>query len=472
MRMGTPAARWVLLATVLGSGVAFLDGTVVNVALPSIAEDLDASTGDLQWVVNAYLVTLSAFVLLGGSLGDRYGRKRVFLLGLAGFTAASMVCGLAPNIGVLIAARSVQGVGAALLVPGSLAIISAAFHPDDRAAAVGVWSGLGGVAGAVGPFVGGYLIDSVSWRLAFFINLPLALGVVVASRHVPESQADGAPGLDLAGAVTASAGLALSTYALIEGRPAIGVAGLAVLVVFVVVEARAPAPMLPLTLFRNRQFSGANLTTLAMYAALSGAFFLLVLQLQVALGYSALEAGSALLPVTLLMVGLSSRAGAWAQRIGPRLPMTIGPVGVAAGLLLWTRVGVGTTYVEAVLPGAVVFGLGLACTVAPLTATIMASADAAHLGAASGVNNAIARIAGLLAVAILPIVVGLDVSGSPASVDTAVNDAMVIAAVLALLGGVVAFLTVRTGADVETPTQATVAAQPCGDPCLEHLRAA
>ena len=472
MRMGTPAARWVLLATVLGSGVAFLDGTVVNVALPSIAEDLDASTGDLQWVVNAYLVTLSAFVLLGGSLGDRYGRKRVFLLGLAGFTAASMVCGLAPNIGVLIAARSVQGVGAALLVPGSLAIISAAFHPDDRAAAVGVWSGLGGVAGAVGPFVGGYLIDSVSWRLAFFINLPLALGVVVASRHVPESQADGAPGLDLAGAVTASAGLALSTYALIEGRPAIGVAGLAVLAVFVVVEARAPAPMLPLTLFRNRQFSGANLTTLAVYAALSGAFFLLVLQLQVALGYSALEAGSALLPVTLLMVGLSSRAGAWAQRIGPRLPMTIGPVGVAAGLLLWTRVGVGTTYVEAVLPGAVVFGLGLACTVAPLTATIMASADAAHLGAASGVNNAIARIAGLLAVAILPIVVGLDVSGSPASVDTAVNDAMVIAAVLALLGGVVAFLTVRTGADVETPTQATVAAQPCGDPCLEHLRAA
>jgi MFS family permease len=185
MRMGTSAARWVLLATVLGSGVAFLDGTVVNVALPAIAEDLDASTGDLQWVVNAYLVTLSAFVLLGGSLGDRYGRKRVFLLGLAGFTGASLLCGLAPNIGVLIGARSVQGVGAALLVPGSLAIISAAFHPDDRAAAVGVWSGLGGVAGAVGPFVGGYLIDSVSWRLAFFINLPLAMGVLFASRHVP-----------------------------------------------------------------------------------------------------------------------------------------------------------------------------------------------------------------------------------------------------------------------------------------------
>jgi hypothetical protein len=238
------------------------------------------------------------------------------------------------------------------------------------------------------------------------------------------------------------------------------------------VEARSPAPMLPLALFRNRQFSGANLTTLAVYAALSGAFFLLVLQLQVALGYSALEAGMALLPVTLLMVLLSSRAGAWAQRIGPRLPMTIGPIGVAAGLLLWTRVGVGTTYVEAVLPGAIVFGLGLACTVAPLTATIMASADSEHLGAASGVNNAIARLAGLLAVAILPIVVSLDVSGSPAAVDTAVNQAMVITAGLALLGGLVAFVTVRTGADVATPTQPTVAAQPCGDPCLEQARAA
>jgi EmrB/QacA subfamily drug resistance transporter len=472
MRMGTPAARWVLLATVLGSGVAFLDGTVVNVALPAIAADLDATTGDLQWVVNAYLVTLSAFVLLGGSLGDRYGRKRVFLLGLAGFTGASLLCGLAPNVGVLIGARSVQGVGAALLVPGSLAIISAAFHPDDRAAAVGTWSGLGGVAGAVGPFVGGYLIDSVSWRLAFFINLPLAVGVLVASRHVPESRASGAPRLDLAGAVTASAGLAISTYALIEGSAVVGLVGVGVLALFVVVEARAPAPMLPLALFRNRQFSGANLTTLAVYAALSGAFFLLVLQLQVALGYSALEAGSALLPVTLLMVALSSRAGAWGQRIGPRLPMTIGPVGVAAGLLLWTRVEVGATYVEAVLPGAIVFGLGLACTVAPLTATIMASADEEHLGAASGVNNAIARLAGLLAVAILPIVVALDVSAPPAAIDTAVHQAMVISAALALLGGLVAFVTVRTGADVETPTQPTVAGQPCGDPCLEHLRSA
>lgn len=464
--MGTTAARWVLLATVLGSGVAFLDGTIVNVALPAIADDLDAGLGDLQWVLNAYLVTLSAFVLLGGSLGDRYGRKRVFLLGLGGFTGASVLCGLAPNVGVLVGARAVQGIGAALLVPGSLAILSATFHPDDRAAAVGAWSGLGGVAGAIGPFVGGYLIDAVSWRMAFLINLPLAAGVVVASRHVPETRASGEPHLDLLGAVTASAGLALATYALIESQIAVGAVGVAVVGVFVVVEARSPAPMLPLTLFRSRQFSGANLTTLAVYAALSGAFFLLVLQLQVALGYSALEAGSALLPVTLLMLGLSARAGALAQRIGPRLPMTVGPAIVAAGLLLWTRVDAGSTYAAAVLPGAVVFGLGLSLTVAPLTATIMASSDEEHLGAASGVNNAIARIAGLLAVAVLPLVIGLDTAGSTGALDGAVDDAMVITAGLALVGGLVAFATVRTAASVSTPTQPTVAYHPCGHPCL------
>jgi hypothetical protein len=276
----------------------------------------------------------------------------------------------------------------------------------------------------------------------------------------------------VAGAVSASAGLALATYALIERQPVVGLAGAAALGAFIVIEARSVDPMLPLGLFRNRQFSGANLTTLAVYAALSGAFFLLVLQLKVALGYSALEAGSALLPVTLLMLSLSARAGAWAQRVGPRLPMTIGPVGVAVGLLLSTRVDAGASYVGAVLPGALVFGLGLACTVAPLTATIMASADEEHLGAASGVNNAVARIAGLLAVAILPIVIALDTAGPPGALDAAVEDAMVIAAVLALLGGLIAFVTVRTAADVATPIQPTVAAQPCGDPCLEQPAAA
>jgi EmrB/QacA subfamily drug resistance transporter len=467
MRMGTREARWVLLATVLGSGVAFLDGTIVNVALPVIARELDASLSQLQWVVDAYLVTLTALVLLGGSLGDRYGRRRVFLVGIYAFTAASALCGLAPSVEVLIAARAVQGIGAALLVPGSLAIISAVFHPDDRARAVGAWSGLGGIAVALGPFVGGWLIDSVSWRLAFFVNVPLAVAVVVASRHVPESSAARVGRLDVAGALAASVGLALATYGLIESAPVVAILGLAGLLAFVVLEAREAAPMLPLALFRSRQFSGANGTTLAVYAALGGAFFLLVIELQIVLGYSALEAGSALLPVTLLMLALSARAGALAQRIGPRLPMTIGPLGVAAGLLLFARVDEGTSYATTVLPGAIVFGLGLALTVAPLTATIMASADAAHLGVASGVNNAVARLAGLLAVAVLPLAVGLDTAGSPTALDAGVDRAMLVCAALAAIGGAVALLTVRTAVETTHPTQAAgVAVDPCGDPCL------
>lgn len=466
MRMGTTAARWVLLATVLGSGVAFLDSTVVNVALPTIAEDLDATLGDLQWVLDSYLVTLSSLVLLGGSLGDRFGRKRVFLVGLCGFMVASALCGLAPNVEVLILARALQGVGAALLVPGSLAIISAVFDPDDRARAVGAWSGLAGISTALGPFIGGWLIDSVSWRWAFFVNLPLGAAVIVAARHVPETRAEGGGPLDVVGAITASLGLGLATYGLIESSLVAGVLGAVTLVVFVVLEARQPAPMLPLELFRSRQFSGANATTLAVYAALGGAFFLVVLELQVVLGYSALEAGSALLPVTLLMLVFSSHAGALAQRIGPRLPMTLGPFGVAAGLVLWSRVDAGSSYASAVLPGAIVFGIGLTLTVAPLTATIMASADEGHLGAASGVNNAVARIAGLLAVAVLPLAVGLDTAGSRAALDQGVDRAMLVSAALALVGGLIAFATVRAGAHVASPAQGGVGGQPCGDPCL------
>ncbi len=469
MRMGTPAARWVLLATVLGSGVAFLDGTIVNVALPAIARDLHASLADLQWVLDAYLVTLTALVLLGGSLGDRYGRRRTFLLGLTGFTVASVLCGLAPDVQVLIAARAVQGVGAALLVPGSLAIISAVFDPQDRAQAVGAWSGLGGIATAVGPFVGGWLIDTVSWRLAFFVNLPFAALVALASRHVPETRSDTEEHLDGRGAAGASVGLALVTFGLIERSAAAALLGGVLLVVFVLIELRSPAPMLPLTLFKNRQFSGANATTLAVYAALSGAFFLLIIELQVVLHYSALEAGSALLPVTFLMLTLSARAGALAQRIGPRLPMTIGPCGVAAGLLLWTRVDAGSTYLGSVLPGAIVFGLGLSLTVAPLTATIMAAADGRHLGAASGVNNAIARLAGLLAVALLPAAVGLDTTGAASALHTGVAKALVVAAGLAAAGGLIALVTVRRGTKVETPTQPAL--HPCGDPCLAEATA-
>jgi EmrB/QacA subfamily drug resistance transporter len=467
MRMGTPQARWVLLATVLGSGVAFLDGTVVNVALPAIAEDLGTDLAGLQWVLDAYLVTLTALVLLGGSLGDRYGRRRVFLYGLHGFTAASIVCGIAPNVEVLILARAAQGVGAALLVPGSLAILSAVFDPGDRARAVGAWSGLGGIATAIGPFVGGWLVDSVSWRLAFFVNVPLAALVVLAARHVPETRSDADEHLDLPGALTASVGLALLTFGLIEEVAAATAGGAAVLVAFLVLEARSPSPMLPLALFRDGQFSGANAMTLAVYAALSGAFFLVVVELQAALGYSALEAGAALVPVTLLMLVLSSRAGALAQRIGPRLPMTLGPVGVAAGLLLWTQIDAGTGYVEGVLPGAIVFGLGLSLTVAPLTATIMASADDRHLGAASGVNNAVARLAGLLAVALLPAVVGLDTTGAAADLDQGVDDALLVAAALSVLGGLIALATVRRLEKVAPHAQPSLA-HPCGHPCLEE----
>jgi EmrB/QacA subfamily drug resistance transporter len=466
--MGTPAARWVLLATVLGSGVAFLDGTIVNVALPSIASDLGASLSDLQWVLDAYLVTLTALVLLGGSLGDRYGRRRVFLLGLAGFTGASMACGLAPDVQVLIVARAVQGIGAALLVPGSLAILSAVFDPEDRARAVGAWSGLGGVASAIGPFLGGWLIDSVSWRLAFFVNVPFAAAVVVAARHVPETSSGEEEHLDLRGAAAASLGLAFLTYGLIEEVAVVGVVGGVLLAGFLVLEWRSRAPMLPLTVFRNAQFSGANATTLAVYAALGGAFFLLVIELQVALHYSALAAGSALLPVTLLMLVLSARAGALAQRIGPRLPMTVGPLVVAGGLLLWTRVDAGGSYVGTVLPGAIVFGLGLSLTVAPLTATIMAAADDQHLGVASGVNNAIARLAGLLAVALLPAVVGLDTSGAAHALDTGVDSAMVVAAGLAVVGGLLSLATGRTVDEVRTPPAALPLHHPCGEPCQCH----
>jgi EmrB/QacA subfamily drug resistance transporter len=470
--MGTPAARWVIVATVLGSGIAFLDGTIVNVALPAIAEDLDASLGDLQWVLNAYLVTLTALLLLGGALGDRFGRRRVFLVGLGAFTAASLLCGAAPTVGVLIAARAAQGVGAAMLVPGSLAIISAVFHRDHRARAVGAWSGLSGIASAIGPFVGGWLIDAVSWRVAFLMNVPLAVAVLIASRHVPETLDPAAPrSLDVTGAMAAALGLALATYGLIEAEPAIAIAGVAALVAFLVIEGRSRHPMMELSLFRSAQFSGANAMTLTVYAALGGAFFLLVLQLQIVLGYSALEAGSALLPVTVLMLLLSSRAGALAQRIGPTIPMTVGPVVVAAGLALWAGVDDGSSYAGSVLPGAVVFGLGLSLTVAPLTATIMASADDRHLGVASGINNAVARLAGLLAVAVLPLLVGLDAAAaSPVDLDDGTDRAMWVCAALAIVGGLTALATVRRVRAVDTPAQPGVA-QPCLDPCVEKRAA-
>ena len=478
VRFGSATGRWVILATVLGSGLAFLDGTVVNVALPTIAEDLDAGLSGLQWTLDAYLVTLSSLLLLGGSLGDQYGRRRVYLLGMAAFTAASLLCGLAPNITLLVAARAVQGVGAAMLVPGSLAILSSTFHPDDRARAIGAWSALAGATSAIGPFLGGWLIDAVSWRLIFVINLPLAaVAGLVTLGHVPEIR----PGhlLDRpthrptwparrpspsgwppspSPSSRARAGSAPSR------RSAAG-AGVAALVAFVMIERRSRRPMLPLGIFRSRQFTGANLTTLAVYAALGGTLFLLVLELQLVLGYSALEAGASLLPVTMIMLLLSARMGALAQRIGPRGPMTVGPLVVAAGLVLLARVGAGDGYLTDVLPGVVVFGLGLSATVAPLTAAVLAAVEDAHMGVASGVNNAAARVAGLLAVAVLPAAVGLDLAGGPDAITQGVHRSLLVGAGLCVAGGLVAYATIRGGTAVQPTSQASVD-QPCHDPCL------
>jgi EmrB/QacA subfamily drug resistance transporter len=473
---GTPEGRWVIGAAVLGSGVAFLDGTVVNAALPAIAKDLNAGLPSLQWTLTGYLLTLGALIVVGGSLGDLYGRRRVFVAGLAGFAIASLGCALAPSTGILILARCVQGAAAAALVPGSLALISASFRVEDRGRAIGAWSGLAGISSAIGPFLGGWLIDSVSWRWVFIINLPLsAIAIAVALRHVPESRdEDSVRHVDVLGGATLSVGLAGIVYALIEGPAgasgavvavavALGVGGL---IAFAIIETRSPQPMVPLVLFRSRQFSGANAVTVAVYAAMGIAFFLIVVHLQTDLGYSALAAGSALLPVTAIMLVLSSRAGALAQRIGPRWPMTIGPIIVAIALVMLSGIDPGTSYVSGVLPGMLVFGLGLAITVAPLTAAVLAAVDDHHAGIGSAINNAAARIASLLAIAVVPAVAGLsdDFSGG-------YPKAILISAALAAVGGVIAYLTIRTAAPVETTAHVPVGPS-CHEPCVKIDQAA
>jgi len=452
---GTPRARWVLLATVLGSGMAFLDATVVNVALPTIGADLNASVAGLQWVINGYTLTLASLILLGGSLGDRFGRRRIFLLGTMWFAGASLLCGVAPTSEALVAARALQGIGGALLTPGSLAILQASFAMSDRGRAVGAWSGLSGVAAATAPFVGGWLIDLGSWRPIFLINVPLAVAVVVVSlRHVPETRdAARVRGIDVPGALLTVVGLAAVTWALIEagergattGVLSSGAIGLGSLAGFVAAERRVRHPMLPLEIFRSWQFSAANLVTFIVYASLSIMFFLFVVHLQQVLGYSPLQAGAATLPVTGLMLALSAPAGMLADRIGPRLPMTIGPLGIAAGLALMSRVQAEATYLGTILPGLLVFGLGLSLTVAPLTATVLAAATSKHAGIASGVNNAISRGAGLLAVAAIPGLTGLtgDAYRDPAIFASGFRAAMRISAALAAAGGLLAWLSIR-----------------------------
>jgi EmrB/QacA subfamily drug resistance transporter len=451
---GTPPGRWIIAVAVLGSGMAFLDGTVINVALPAIGEDFGAETSSLQWILNGYLLTLSALILIGGSLGDRHGRRRVFVLGVAAFTGASLLCAVAPSANALVVARLLQGVGGALLTPGSLAMIEASFRPEDRARAIGAWSGLSGVSTALGPLLGGWLVEAVSWRAIFLINIPLGLAVMVAAtRHVPETRDPTARGaLDVPGALLAALGLAGTTYALIQapedGASAVvvgaAIAGVAALAAFIVQERRSDNPMMPLSIFSSRQFSAANLVTFVVYAALGGVFFLLVAFLQISCNYSPIAAGAASLPVTLLMLLLSARAGALAQRIGARVPLTVGPLVIAAGMLLMSRIEPGDDYVTGVLPGIVVFGLGLTLVVAPVTATVLAAADSRHSGIASGINNAVARVAGLLAVAVLPIIAGItgDAFYDPDSMADGFRTAMMATAALAALGGLLAWLTI------------------------------
>ncbi|MGW7435283.1 MFS transporter [Streptomyces sp. NPDC054849] len=456
VHLASARGRWILLTTVLGSTMAMLDSTVVNVALPRIGQDLHADLAVLQWTVNAYLLTLAGLILVGGALSDRFGRRRIFVLGVVWFAVGSLLCGIAPNAGVLIAARALQGVGGALLTPGSLALIQGSIRAEDRGRAVGLWSGFGGVGAAVGPFLGGWLVDGPGWRWVFLLNVPVAaVCVPVALRHVPESRDPQAHGrFDVAGAILGAGSLGLITYALIEaptGSAAVtvtAVGGVLLGVAFVFVERRRPDPMVPPDIFASRQFTAVNLVTLCVYAALGGFFFLVVLQLQVVSGYSAMAAGAAVLPTTVLMLLLSARSGELGERIGPRIPLTVGPLLCAAGTLLMLRVGPAASYVRDVLPAMLVMGMGLVILVAPLTATVLASVDPGRAGLASGINNAAARAAGLLAVAALPLLAGMGPESylSATQFDAAFGRAMPWCAGALVAGAVVAWATVRSPA--------------------------
>lgn len=438
---GTPRARAVLATTILGSGMAMLDGTIVNVALPRIGAELTASVTDLQWILNGYLLALASLILIAGSLGDRFGRRRVYVIGVIWFGLASLLCGAAWNVPVLVAARVLQGVGAALLTPGALAILQASFNREDRSRAIGAWSGLSGVATAVGPLVGGLLVQAWSWRLAFLVNLPVAaLCVWMALRFVPESRDESSGHPNYVSALVGALGLALLTGGIVEQSYVATILGLLALVAFGVLQKRSADPLVPVELFNNRTFLLSNVLTFLVYAALGGVMVLLVLQLQISLGYSPTASGLASVPITIIMLLASSTSGKIAQRHGPRLQLIAGPILVGLGMLLLRGVEPGASYVFGVLPGVLVFGIGLAVVVAPVTATVLASAPDHHAGVASGVNNAVARTGSLLAMAVLPAAVGLagDDYANPEVMTAGWQMALVLCAVASIIGGLLA----------------------------------
>lgn len=413
LRIGSREGRWVLLATILASSMSFLDSTVVSVALPTLQREFGAELSSIAWVVDAYVLTLTAFILLGGSFGDIFGRRRALRLGLIVFTIGSLLCGIAPTLVLLDLARAVQGLGGALLVPSSLAILTASFDPSERGRAVGLWASLSGIGAAIGPLAGGLIVDAISWRGIFFLNLPVALIVfIVALPHVPESRDVAAERhIDLPGAATAVVFLAGLTFALIEGShlgwtsPAV-VTGFAAgglgFVAFILTERRSRQPMVSLSIFANRTFSAVNMATLMIYAALAGASLYLVLDVQQARGFSAVAGGASLLPVTITLLIGSPIAGRLADRVGPRVPMTIGPALAGVGLLLAAATAHVSSYWASILPSVLVLAVGLALTVAPLTTAVLSALGPEHAGIASGVNSAVSRFGGLVAVAILP----------------------------------------------------------------------
>ena len=472
LRLDSPAGRWVVAASILASGAVFLEGSTVNVALPAIARDFHLGVEGLQWVLNGYLLTLTALMLLGGALGDRFRRSTVFGVGCVAFAVASAGCALAPGIVALVGLRLVQGAAGALVVPNSLAMLETAFRGDERGAAIGRWAAWSAVSSAAGPLLGGWLVDAASWRWVFASVVVLSLAAAwIMMRHARVIDGQSAPSdggsaahVDYIGAVLATLGLGGTIGALIVGpdlgfaHPAVlvaGVGGVLMLCGFVMAELRVAArgarPLLPIAVFRSRQFTGANITTLLIYAALSALLFLLMPQLQTNLGYSALAAGAALLPTNVLMVALSPLAGRVSARIGPRIPMTAGALVTAAGVALFARVQPGAPYLTIVLPAAVVFGLGLAMFVAPLTTAVLGALDEREAGIASGINNAVARLAGLVATAALPLAAGLgglEHLGGPDFTAGYVR-ATWISAGLCVVAAVVALLTIsgRSSAD-------------------------